>query len=57
MQFCRARGDVLFGVDEIQAKLMQEECIIIDRNDKIIGSATKKECHLLENINQGLFCL
>ncbi|BFZ01189.1 hypothetical protein BsWGS_04228 [Bradybaena similaris] len=50
----RAHGDVLFGVDEIQAKLMQEECIIIDRNDKIIGSASKKECHLLENINKGM---
>ncbi|CAG5126976.1 unnamed protein product [Candidula unifasciata] len=33
---------------------MQEECIIVDRNDKTIGSASKKECHLLDNINQGM---
>lgn len=46
--------DVLRGLDETQAELMKEECILIDKNDRNIGSASKKTCHLLENINKGL---
>jgi len=43
----------LDNLDDIQAKLMEEECILIDENDQKIGVASKKVCHLLENINKG----
>ncbi|GFO21326.1 isopentenyl-diphosphate delta-isomerase [Plakobranchus ocellatus] len=46
--------DILKGLDETQAKLMEEECILVNRNDERIGSASKKICHLLENINKGM---
>lgn len=46
--------DVLKGLDETQVKLMQEECILVDKDDTNIGSASKKTCHLLENINKGM---
>ena len=43
------------GLDTVQVKLLEEECILIDNEDKNIGSASKKACHLLENINKGNF--
>lgn len=43
------------GLDQTQVELMKEECILVDENDKNIGSASKKVCHLLENINKGKF--
>ena len=46
--------DVLQGLDQIQIDLMKEECILVDENDQNVGSASKKTCHLLENINKGL---
>ena len=45
--------DSLRGLDETQLQLMAEECILVDVNDKNIGSASKKVCHRLENINKG----
>ncbi|KAI0242002.1 Isopentenyl-diphosphate Delta-isomerase 1 [Lamellibrachia satsuma] len=57
---CRMSGNVASGdgltagLDETQIKLLQEECILIDNDDKNIGSASKKTCHLLENINKGM---
>ncbi|XP_064613948.1 isopentenyl-diphosphate Delta-isomerase 1-like [Liolophura sinensis] len=42
------------GLDQTQIELMKEECILVDENDKNIGSASKKVCHLLENINKGM---
>ena len=45
---------VLNGYDETQVSLMKEECILIDRDDKVTGSASKKMCHLMQNINKGL---
>jgi len=47
-------GNDLEGYDEEQVRLMEEVCIVIDGNDKPIGSASKKLCHLMSNINQGL---
>ncbi|ESO11609.1 hypothetical protein HELRODRAFT_71437 [Helobdella robusta] len=44
----------LNGKDDIQIKLMEEECILVDESDKKIGSASKKVCHKLENINKGM---
>ncbi|KIW00440.1 isopentenyl-diphosphate delta-isomerase [Verruconis gallopava] len=44
----------LQGYDEEQIRLMDEVCIVLDENDSPIGSASKKTCHLMTNINQGL---
>ncbi|ORX52512.1 Isopentenyldiphosphate isomerase [Piromyces finnis] len=43
---------LLTDYDAEQARLMQEMCIIVDENDKRIGAETKKNCHLMENINR-----
>lgn len=40
--------------NEEQIKLMNENCIIVDYNDNIIATTTKKNCHLLTNIQNGL---
>ncbi|CAH1768814.1 9218_t:CDS:2 [Entrophospora sp. SA101] len=40
--------------DEEQIRLMEEMCILVDENDKKIGSDTKKNCHLMKNIKEGL---
>ena len=45
----------LSRLDATQVKLLEEECILIDSNDQNIGSASKKVCHLLENIEKGKF--
>ena len=44
----------LAGYDEEQIRLMDEVCIVLDYNDQPIGSASKKACHLMTNINNGL---
>ncbi|XP_058040278.1 isopentenyl-diphosphate Delta-isomerase 1 isoform X1 [Ahaetulla prasina] len=41
-------------LDEQQVQLLEEMCILIDENDNKIGSDTKKNCHLNENIDKGL---
>lgn len=46
--------NLLDGYDEEQIRLMNENCIVLDWNDTAIGAGTKKLCHLMENINQGL---
>jgi len=40
--------------DPDQIKMMEERCILLDTNDTIIGSDTKKNCHLLDANNQTL---
>ncbi|KAI9732367.1 MAG: isopentenyl-diphosphate delta-isomerase idi1 [Cirrosporium novae-zelandiae] len=51
----RSQGDNdLQGYDEEQIRLMDEVCIVLDENDNPIGSASKKTCHLMKNIEQGL---
>ncbi|KAL2313905.1 Isopentenyl-diphosphate Delta-isomerase [Schizosaccharomyces pombe] len=40
--------------DEEQLRLMEEVCIVVDENDVPLRYGTKKECHLMENINKGL---
>lgn len=44
----------LQGHDEEQIRLMEERCIVTDREDHMIRDGSKKECHLMTNINQGL---
>ncbi|KAF2204671.1 isopentenyl-diphosphate delta isomeras-like protein 1 [Delitschia confertaspora ATCC 74209] len=49
-----ARDNDMEGYDEEQIKLMDEVCIVLDDNDTPIGSASKKVCHLMDNISKGL---
>ncbi|MCJ1362597.1 isopentenyl-diphosphate delta-isomerase idi1 [Acarospora aff. strigata] len=48
------RDSELEGYDEEQIRLMDEVCIVLDQDDNPIGSASKKVCHLMKNIDQGL---
>jgi len=34
--------------------LLNEYCIIVNESDHVLGCKSKKECHLMENINKGL---
>ena len=43
----------LSSLDETQVKLLAEECILVDEADKVIGSDSKKNCHLNEQILAG----
>ncbi|KAK6499761.1 isopentenyl-diphosphate delta-isomerase idi1 [Arthrobotrys musiformis] len=49
-----ASSSELEGYDEEQVRLMDEVCIVLDEDDKPIGSASKKTCHLMANIDKGL---
>lgn len=40
-------------LNELQIKRLEEILIVIDKQDQIIGADTKKNCHLMENINKG----
>ncbi|THH01798.1 hypothetical protein EW026_g969 [Hermanssonia centrifuga] len=40
--------------DAEQSRLMDERCILVDEEDRALGAADKKTCHLMENINKGL---
>lgn len=40
------QGGDLDGYDEEQVRLMEEVCIVLDNDDKPIGSASKKTCVL-----------
>lgn len=44
----------LTGYDEEQIRLMEERCIVLDNDDKYLRDGSKKECHLMTNINKGL---
>jgi isopentenyl-diphosphate delta-isomerase len=33
---------------------MEERCIVLDNDDKYVRDGSKKECHLMTNINKGL---
>lgn len=46
--------DDLSGHDAEQIRLMDEVCIVLDKDDNALGSASKKTCHLMSNINNGL---
>lgn len=39
-------GTELEGYDEEQVRLMEEVCIVLDNDDRPIGSASKKTCKL-----------
>lgn len=47
-------GVDLSQYDDEQVRLMEEMCIVVDRDDKVLGFDTKKNCHLMTRINEGL---
>lgn len=42
------------GADAEQRRLMTEQCIIVDENDRVLGSGSKEQCHQMKNIDAGL---
>ena len=38
----------LQGYDQAQKEMMEENCIVVDDNDQIIGKDSKVNCHLNE---------
>ncbi|WFD29229.1 isopentenyl-diphosphate Delta-isomerase [Malassezia sp. CBS 17886] len=51
----RVAGDMfLAGHDEEQIRLMEERCIVLNWDDNVLRDGSKKECHLMANINEGL---
>ncbi|KAJ3323866.1 isopentenyl-diphosphate delta-isomerase idi1 [Boothiomyces sp. JEL0866] len=46
--------DIAETYDAEQVRLMGEMCIVVDEQDNVIRPGTKKECHLMANISDGL---
>ncbi|KAF4355009.1 isopentenyl-diphosphate Delta-isomerase I [Cannabis sativa] len=41
------------GMDAVQRRLMfDDECILVDENDRVVGHDTKYNCHLMEKIEK-----
>lgn len=38
----------------LTTRLMEERCILLDEDDNVMGDVSKKECHLMDNINKGM---
>lgn len=36
----------------LQESALDEECILVDHNDRVIGSTSKKDCHRVYNGNE-----
>ena len=34
-------------MDDTQVKLMEEQCILVDRDDRVVGHNSKKMCHII----------
>jgi isopentenyl-diphosphate delta-isomerase len=41
------------SLDPVQVELLKENCILVDEDDAIVGSDSKKNCHLNEEIRKG----
>lgn len=50
-QTARSTGD-MEGYDDEQVRLMDEVCIVLDKNDRPIGSASKKACKFFFSIRK-----
>lgn len=37
------------GMDLTQKTSLSEKCFLVDDNDKVIGEATKEDCHLVQS--------
>lgn len=40
--------------DSLQEKAMQENCLLVDDNDKVIGHTTKSDCHRVDSDTGGV---
>lgn len=40
-------------LDPTQVELLKEKCVLVDKDDQVIGSDTKKNCHLNKEIKAG----
>ena len=47
--------EILDGHDQSQADMMAENCILVDSNDRSIGSASKVDCHSGEGMRHRAF--
>ncbi|KAA0152940.1 hypothetical protein FNF29_03464 [Cafeteria roenbergensis] len=48
-------SDAVFeGADADQIKMMEERVILVDEDDNVVGAASKKDSHLMENIDKGM---
>ncbi|KAF4529579.1 hypothetical protein B566_EDAN017626 [Ephemera danica] len=45
---------VLQVADPAQEAMMEESCILVDPNDKVLGAASKRQCHLLDESGKSL---
>jgi len=36
------------ALDPVQEALLAEPCILVDSNDRVLGTASKRECHVME---------
>ena len=50
----RALSSTLLSMDSTQEKYLEERCILVDENDVVVGSETKRTCHLNVNIEAGM---
>lgn len=55
MQQTTVTGTHFDKMDVLQTKFMKEDmCILVDENDRVLGNASKEECHLMKNIETGM---
>mmetsp|Transcript_464 Transcript_464/g.626 ORF Transcript_464/g.626 Transcript_464/m.626 type:complete len:251 (-) Transcript_464:60-812(-) len=47
-------SEIFKNADPTQIELMNEKCLLLDEQDKVIGHASKKDSHLMVNINKGM---
>ena len=40
------------ALDPFQESLLKEQCILVNENDEELGSASKRICHLKDNVTQ-----
>lgn len=40
--------------DSTQSSYLEEQCILVDMEDEVVGHADKRTCHLSENVAKGL---
>ncbi|XP_074051337.1 isopentenyl-diphosphate Delta-isomerase 1-like [Macrotis lagotis] len=46
--------EISSNLDRYQAERLAELCITVDENDNVIGTESKKTCHMYKNIEKGL---
>jgi len=50
----QALADCMSQLDPKQVQLLDEQCIVVSDNDVPLGAKSKKDCHLMANIDKGL---